>query len=110
MPGEEDDVIATAEAHTEHPEGWYFTPDALGVVGYLELMAMFHHSQIDTGYRWTTRGVLPPPDGTVSGKKAWRVETILRWAHQTGRPVFVDPVWLAKHAPQYLPDSTTGQG
>lgn len=40
----------------------------------------------DTGYKWKSRGVLPPPDyGEVNGLPAWKWTTILRWAGDSGR-------------------------
>lgn len=79
-----------------------YVPDALAVVGYSELTAIFHHVQTDTAYRWRTRKVLPEPDGQVSGKPAWRLTTILAWASQTNRTFYVERAWLLKHAPDYV--------
>lgn len=38
-----------------------------------------------TAAAWRHRGLLPPPDGTVSGAPAWRWEVIEDWARHTGR-------------------------
>lgn len=34
---------------------------------------------------WRHRGVMPEPYTVVSGRPAWRLETILGWAEETGR-------------------------
>lgn len=34
---------------------------------------------------WRHRGQMPPPDFVVSGRPAWRWQTIRRWAERTGR-------------------------
>jgi len=39
-----------------------------------------------TVQQWRFRRVLPSADYTVNGMDAWRLETILQWAEQTGRP------------------------
>lgn len=39
----------------------------------------------DTVWKWRSRDVLPPADGTVSGKPWWWPETIDRFAAETGR-------------------------
>lgn len=38
-----------------------------------------------TARNWRTRGVLPPPEWTVSGSPAWSWSTIEAWARETGR-------------------------
>lgn len=38
-----------------------------------------------TVHRWMARGLLPAPDGFVSGAPAWRWSTVSTWADQTGR-------------------------
>ncbi len=39
----------------------------------------------NTVNQWRVRGMLPEPDGTVSGNPAWHWETIEGWAWATGR-------------------------
>lgn len=34
---------------------------------------------------WRHRGLLPEPEGTVSGRECWNWPTIRRWAEKTGR-------------------------
>lgn len=41
----------------------------------------------DTVWKWRTRKLLPPEDGTVSGAPWWWPETIDAWAKATGRHV-----------------------
>lgn len=50
--------------------------------------------KLETVHMWRTRGVLPPPYTVVSDRPAWREETILGWAEETGRlepPRFPSP-------------------
>jgi hypothetical protein len=35
--------------------------------------------------QWRTRGVLPPPEGQISGNPWWWENLILKWAKSTGR-------------------------
>jgi hypothetical protein len=39
----------------------------------------------NTVNQWMVRGMLPPPDGSVSGNPAWHSESIDKWAWSTGR-------------------------
>lgn len=41
--------------------------------------------QAQTVHAWTSRGRLPAPDYIVHNKPAWRLDTIERWARETGR-------------------------
>ena len=34
---------------------------------------------------WRYRGIMPEPDGWVSGYPAWRRSSIVKWARDTGR-------------------------
>lgn len=56
----------------------------LGVIGLQEIAALLE-VEPRTATQWNWRGLLPPPDGSVSGSPAWRRSTILRWAEKTGR-------------------------
>lgn len=38
-----------------------------------------------TVHQWRTRGIFPPPDGTVSGTPWWEREVVEEWAVETGR-------------------------
>lgn len=38
-----------------------------------------------TAKDWKQRGLLPAPEGTVSGAPTWNWPTIERWARKTGR-------------------------
>lgn len=91
------------------PQAWY-EPNALGIVSYQEMPHMFCLTQ-QAVYRWQSRRQLPEPDVPAeefSGKPVWRVETMVRWGAETGRPTFVNPRWLAKHAPDLLVDQHRG--
>lgn len=44
-----------------------------------------------TVHMWHYRRVLPPPYTVVSGRPAWRLETVLGWAEATGRLPTVAP-------------------
>lgn len=57
---------------------------ALRIVGVKE-MAERRGVKQQTAAAWGYRGLLPPPEGTVSGYSAWRWVTIYRWARRTGR-------------------------
>jgi len=39
----------------------------------------------NTVHTWSKRGILPQPEGTVSGMPAWEWPTIENWARSTGR-------------------------
>lgn len=41
--------------------------------------------KVGTVWKWRSRGVMPPEDGTVSGAPWWWLETIDPWAAETGR-------------------------
>lgn len=59
----------------------------------------------NTVNQWMGRGMLPSPDGWVSGNPAWHAETIDKWAWSTGR--FPD---LRVRILALLADSPTGGG
>jgi hypothetical protein len=59
----------------------------------------------NTVNQWMGRGMLPSPDGWVSGNPAWHAETIDKWAWSTGR--FPD---LRVRILVLLADSPTGGG
>jgi hypothetical protein len=54
------------------------------VVGLAEIAAM-GDVQYRTVVMWRHRGILPEPDGTVTGTPLWRVHRIARWLEATGR-------------------------
>ncbi len=58
-----------------------------------------------TVHQWRSRGLLPDPDGWVSGAPAWHWPNIERWAWSTGRMPHVRDYILA-----LLNDSPTGGG
>lgn len=35
--------------------------------------------------QWRSRGILPPPEGQISGNPWWWENLILKWAKSTGR-------------------------
>jgi hypothetical protein len=41
--------------------------------------------KVNTVHQWFVRGVLPRPDGSVSGNPAWYWDTVQTWAWETGR-------------------------
>jgi hypothetical protein len=56
----------------------------LDIVGLKEIAERLGVKQ-QTAAAWRHRGVLPPPEGTVSGAPAWQWQTIEQWAKATGR-------------------------
>jgi hypothetical protein len=56
----------------------------IDIVGLKEMAERLGVKQ-QTAAAWRHRGLLPPPEGTVSGAPAWTWATIERWAIQTGR-------------------------
>jgi hypothetical protein len=56
----------------------------LDIVGVKEIAERLGVKQ-QTAAAWRHRGLLPPPEGTVSGAPAWRWQTIEEWATATGR-------------------------
>jgi len=56
----------------------------LDIVGLKEIAERLGVKQ-QTAAAWRHRGVLPPPEGTVSGAPAWQWQTIEQWAAATGR-------------------------
>jgi DNA-binding PadR family transcriptional regulator len=54
------------------------------IVGEKEISEMLGVRQ-GTVHRWRARGLLPPPDGYVSGAPAWHWSTVSAWADKTGR-------------------------
>jgi len=56
----------------------------LDIVGLKEIAERLGVKQ-QTAAAWRHRGVLPPPEGTVSGAPAWQWKTIEQWAAATGR-------------------------
>jgi hypothetical protein len=56
----------------------------LDIVGLKEIAGRLGVKQ-QTAAAWKHRGLLPPPEGTVSGAPAWQWQTIERWAVHTGR-------------------------
>lgn len=57
------------------------------LVGLQEIMVLFDVARI-TVDQWRYRHLLPEPDWTVSGTPLWRLQTLLAWAAETGRPVY----------------------
>lgn len=54
-------------------------PEALlDLAAIADLLGVAHR----TATTWRTRGVLPPPDFTISNRPGWRRATILRWARK----------------------------
>ena len=60
------------------------SPTPLRIVGVKEIAERLGVRQ-QTAAVWGTRGLLPKPEGMVSGNPAWRWVTIYRWARRTGR-------------------------
>lgn len=60
------------------------TAQRLDIVGVREIADLLGVKP-ETPKAWRVRGLLPEPDGWVSGRPAWRRSTILKWAEQTGR-------------------------
>jgi hypothetical protein len=58
--------------------------DSLDIVGLKEIAERLSVKQ-QTAAAWKHRGLLPEPEGTVSGMPAWRWSTIAYWAASTGR-------------------------
>jgi hypothetical protein len=56
----------------------------IDIVGVKEMAERLGVKQ-QTAAAWRHRGLLPPPEGTVSGAPAWTWATIERWAMETGR-------------------------
>lgn len=56
----------------------------LDIVGLKEIAERLGVKQ-QTAAAWRHRGLLPPPEGTVSGAPAWQWRTIEAWAAATGR-------------------------
>lgn len=54
------------------------------IVGIKEIAERLNVRQ-QTAAQWRHRGILPEPEGTVSGAPAWRWVTIESWARATGR-------------------------
>ncbi len=54
------------------------------VVGEKEI-AQLAGCQENTVHQWAKRGMLPAPDGYVSGRPAWLRTTIATWQQETGR-------------------------
>jgi hypothetical protein len=54
------------------------------VVGEKEIAAKLEVKE-NTVHQWVVHGLLPPPDGAVSGNPAWQWDTIQTWAWKTGR-------------------------
>lgn len=59
------------------------TPDS-PILGIEEVAALANVRRA-TVDKWRTRGILPPPDLTISKTPAWRRETILHWLRATSR-------------------------
>jgi len=53
-------------------------------VGFEEIAARLH-VQSRTVQMWRYRGLLPPADGTISGRPFWFWPIVEQWAEQTGR-------------------------
>lgn len=58
--------------------------NSLDIVGLKEIADRLNVKQ-QTAAAWKHRGLLPEPEGTVSGMPAWRWSTIAYWAANTGR-------------------------
>ena len=58
--------------------------EPLRIVGIKEIAERLGVAQ-QTAAVWRFRGLLPEPEGYVSGMPAWRWVTIWRWARRTGR-------------------------
>lgn len=57
-------------------------PTPIGAVEVAALLGV----QRATVDQWGQRNLLPKRDWTVGGRPAWRTDTILTWAKETGRP------------------------
>lgn len=64
----------------------------LDIVGEREIAALLG-VQPNTVNVWRQRGLLPPPEGMVSGHPCWSWSTIAHWAVETGRlrPASAEP-------------------
>lgn len=78
-------------------DDWMATAEILGVS---ELPA-FLGFQRSTVHVWGYRGQLPTPDyPSINGFAAWKRQTILEWAAQTGRV----PAWHKKESAPFEPE------
>src|SRR5215472_4976209 len=74
------------------------------IIGEKEIAARLRVKET-TVHQWRSRGLLPEPEGSVSGAPAWHWSTIERWAWTTGRMPE-----LRDHILALLNDSPTGGG
>lgn len=58
--------------------------DAL--VSYEEIAEMLGVKKA-TVWRWRSTGVIPEPDGTISGQPLWQRERVIAWAFETNRQI-----------------------
>lgn len=54
------------------------------IVGEKEIAGMLAVKE-NTVHQWRARGIMPQPDGLVSGNPAWHWSTVRKWAEATGR-------------------------
>lgn len=85
----------------EMPEGWRETVEVIGV----SELPQFLGFKRSTVHVWGYRKQLPPADLVINGFAAWKRETILKWAAETGR-IRKDqlPPAVFKEAAQYEPE------
>lgn len=86
---------------TEMPDGWRETVEVIGV----SELPQFLGFKRSTVHVWGYRKQLPPADQIINGFAAWKRETILRWAAETGR-IREDqlPAAVFAEARQYEPE------
>lgn len=61
----------------------------LDLVGVREIAERLGVANV-TVRKWKADGLMPAPEGTVSGFPAWRWATIRKWAERTNRPIVHD--------------------
>lgn len=76
-------------------KGHFSICEPVGVPELAERLGVKH----TTPHTWMTRGVMPEADWIVSGNKAWRWGTILRWAGERGR--ILNPVTMKEYEEVY---------
>lgn len=80
---------------TVHPPCAAGQPEAF--VGLTELSRMSGVSR-ETLSTYMSNGVLPPPEIEITGRPAWRLKTVQRWAHEVKAAAGESPIAKAKSA------------
>lgn len=58
------------------------------LVSYEEIATLLNVKKA-TVWRWRSTGVLPEPDGVISGQPLWQRERIIAWALETNRQILI---------------------